>query len=332
MDQIVNLKLSQLFWFNEQNAARGTGLYRDSNDEHSLISLLVDGWDGQLGRPAVRLIEKTEQAEAVKRLTTQWARLKNADLSEEPEKVKVNGETASVSIPELLKVFESTYVGADGKIIVPQYAAVTCFRRGNSLLKVNTIRAKHRMGVITELPCVVREYANLMDQLTDNIRENQLKTAGARKMSSADEVNAADKLFQLGASEAKLAKAFGLKRGTAQKLHRLCMLNKAHPDLGIVERIVTGDVQASIFDKEKVKGLLDKNASDDEVEAFIAMPNGGNAPKIMARKDIEALATQFPVSLVVLGLQAVLKNDPSMLQIVAAKAKAINEAVEKVLG
>jgi len=282
----VDLELSDVYWFNEDNAARSTGLYRDEKDEHSLVSLLFGGWDGQLGRPAVRKLTEDERKEAKSRLEETYAKLQ------------------------------------------------TCFRRGNALLKTNTARAKKGMEPITVLPCVVREYASTVEQYIDNVRENQMKTAGARRMSNADSVGAARKLFQLGASESKLAKAFGLKRGMAQKFHRLCKLDAAHPDLKIVDRIIdpNDDLSDKPFDKEKVKGLLDKGADAEEVKAFIAAPNAGNAPKIMSRKEIEALEKQCPVKVVKLTLQAILKNDAALLANVIAQHEAINQATEAFTG
>jgi hypothetical protein len=325
----VNIPVSKIFWHRRDNIAR-QDLFRDTRDEHNLISLLVPGWDGQLGRPVATRMSPEEQAEAVKVLQKLHDKLKSADLSSEPEKISLDGESVTISMPEMLQVFESVYCGKDGEIVVPEYKGATCFRRGNVLLKVNTVRAKRKAELITELPCVEKTYASPMDQFVDNIRENQLKTAGARKMSNADSVGAARHLFQLGATEAKLARAFGLKRGMAQKFHRLCQLDAKHPDLKIVDRILNGEIEAKVFDKEKVKGLLDKDASTEEVATFIAAPNAGNASKIMSRKEIEALAEQCPVELIKLAYQAVLKNDASVLQPIVAKATAINKAVAKV--
>lgn len=329
MDTTTILNVARVFWFNEDNASRSTGLYRDKADEHSLVNLLVGGWYDR-ETVCVRAMSKDEQAEAVKRLSRQWTALHNADVSEEPEKLKIGEKTVTVALSEVLKVFESLYV-ADGKIIPPEYKAATCFRRGNTLLKVNTVRAKNGQAPIDALPCLVRVYDKPMDQFVDNIRENQLKTAGARKMSSADEVGAARKLFQFGATESKIANAFGLKRGMAQKFHRLCLLDQAHPELEIIDRILAGKVDAKVFDKEKVKKLLDENASDEAVEAFIAAPNGGNDKKIMPKKEIATLEAQCPVGLIKLALQAVLKNDSTVLQVAIARAADINAAVDSVL-
>ena len=328
VEKIVTAALSNIFWFGRDNVAR-QDLFRNENDEHTLISLLVPGWDGQLGRPAITLMSDTERAEASAFLTTRWESLKSADISEEPEKIKIDGGIVSITALEMRQVFESVHV-KNGKLIVPKYKGATCFRRGSTLLKVNTIRAKQKQSTIDELPCVEKEYATPMDQFVDNIRENQLKTAGARKMSSSDSVGAAKRLFQMGATESKLGRAFGFHRGMAQKCHRLCQLDAKHPDLKIVDRILSKDLDFKVFDKEKVKGLLDKGAPDDEVAAFIAKPNGGNKPRIMARTEIEALAEQCPVEIIKLAYQAILKNDATILQVVTAKAPAINKAVAEV--
>lgn len=327
----ISIPLNKLFWFVEENVARSaTGHFRNPADRHNLASLLVPGWDGQLGRPAVAELTKDQVAEAVTRLEEAWKALKDAPLGEEPEAVKLEGGTVYVAKAELAKVFEATYT-KDGKIVKPTHKAVTCFRRGESLLLVNTLRAKKGLEQIAEIPCVVRHYENSLEQFSDNIRENQLKTAGANSMSNADCVGAARRLFQLGATEAKLLHAFGLKRGMAQKLHRLCQLDAKYPKQAIVDKIVSGELSDKPFDKEKVKAMLDSGVTEDKVGEFIAAPNAGNAPKIMSRKSIEALGSGNPIELVKLVCQAILKDDPSQLAAITAKAEAVNAAIKQVM-
>ena len=319
--------LSSIHHFASHNIARPNGLFRDERDQHALVEQLADGWDIQQGVVAIAPMNEKEQAEAVKELTAEREALKNADLSAEAEKIRVNGETVAITAPELLRVFENVYLDKEGKIIVPTYKGGTCFRRTASMLKVNTVRAKRSLGLITELPCIVKDYKKSLDQFIDNVAENQKKTAGARKMSNADSIGAARSLFRLNATEAKLSKAFSLKRGMAQKMHRLCQLDKEHKGLGIIDKIVSGDLDPKAFDKEKVKALLDNKATSEQVAEFIKAPNAGNKAKIMPRKDIEALKEQTPVELVALTCQAILQNDPLVLKAVTDRADAINKAV-----
>jgi len=327
----TEVPLSSIFHFASHNIARPNGLFRDERDQHALVEQLAEGWDIQQGVVAISRMSEKEQAEALKILTSERATLAGADLSAEPEKIRVNGENVSITAPEMLKVWDKVHVGDDGKIVVPEYKGGTCFRRSASMLKVNTVRAKRGQTLVASLPCVVKDYKKALDQFIDNVAENQKKTAGARKMSNADCVGAARALFRLNATEARLAKAFGLKRGMAQKFHRLCQLDKAHKELKIIDQIIAGDLDAKVFDKEKVKGLLDKGATSEEVAQFCQTPGAGNKSKIMSRKDIEALKEQTPVELVALTCQAILQNDPMVLKAATDRSEAINAAVSKEL-
>jgi hypothetical protein len=326
-------KLSKVYWDNSRNASRIVGgLYKDQKDEHRLISLLVPGWDVGLGRVLATPMTEEEQKTAVEALKTRHAELQGADLSVEPEEVKLGDGKVTFTKPEQLIAFEAVHCDKNGKIITPKFRGVTCYRRGNTLLKVNTIRMKKGMEPITELPVSVKEYTdNAVGELEDNLIENVNKTKGSRGVNDSALLAACREMFKLGASESKFQKRiFDNKRGMAQKVHRLCRLDKAYPDLRIIDRIIDpeDDLTAKPFDKEKVKGLLDKGASIEEVKAFVDAPNKGNAPKIMSRKDIEALQEQTPVKLVALALQAVIKNDVGILAHVTAAAAEINKATE----
>ena len=325
-DATTVLKLSNLFWFVEDNVSRPTGFYKDPADKRNLASLLVPGWDGQLGRPLTVKLDDAGQAEAVKRLEAFWAELKALPISTEPEAVAAGEGTVKVAPAELLSTFEKLYTKSD-KVIAPTHRAITCFRRAGILLLANTVRAKQGEDFIIDLPCTVREYENPLDMLTDNIRENGFKTKGSRGMSAADNVGSARKMFQLNAREADLMRAMGISRGMAQKLHRLCVLDAEHPGLGIVNAILEGTLSEKPLDKEKIKELLDKKASDEDVAAFLETPGAGNAPKIMSKKDIETMASQNPIELVKLVCQAILKNDVTILTSVVLQAGNVNAAV-----
>ena len=323
----TEIPLSGIYHFRSHNIARPGEMFRDERDQHALVELLQSGWNVELGVVAVARMSEKEQAEALTLLEKERTILAEADLSAEAEKIRINGETVAITAPEMLKVWDKVHIGNDGKIIVPEYKGGTCFRRAASMLKVNTCRAKRGQPPIDTLPCVIKDYKKALDQFVDNVLENHGKTNGARKMSTADSIGAARTLFRLNATESRLSQAFGLKRGMAQKFHRLCQLDKAHKGLGIIDQIVAGDLDAKVFDKEKVKGLLDKGATSEEVAAFIKTPNAGNAKKIMSRKDIEALKEQTPVELVALTCQAILQNDPMILKVATDRADAINKAV-----
>jgi hypothetical protein len=336
MDILVE-QLAKIIWDNTKNTSRLVGgLFKDTADEHKLISLVVPGWKFGLGRVLATLLTEEEQKTAVATLEAQLKDLRSGKLSDEPEEIKLGDGKVSISKSEMAQAFEAIHLDKKGKIIVPKYRGVTCYRRGNSLLKVNTIRMKQGMDPITELPIEVNNYGdNVVDEMRDNLLENIKKNAGARGVNNGALVVALREMFRFGASESRFQKEiFDNKRGAAQKYHTLCQLDKAYPELHIIDRIADPNdgLTSKPFDKEKVRNLLDNGASTEEVQAFIAAPNAKNAPKIMAKKDIKALAEQTPVKVGEDFLQAVLKNDINGIAKYVAHADEINAAVAEIVG
>jgi len=329
-------KLARVFWDNSKNTSRIVGgLYRDKKDEHKLVGLMTPGWEVGLGRVLVTPMTEDEQKTALAALKSQLADLQEADISEEPEEIRLGDGKVLISKSEQLRAFQAVHCDKNGKIITPKFRGVTCYRRGNALLKANTVRMKKGQQPITELPVSVREYGeNVVDEIEDNLIENVNKTKGSRGVNDAALLAACREMFKFGASESKFQhRIFDGKRGMAQKVHRLCRLDKAYPELGIIDRITdpNDELTAKPFDKEKVKALLDEEADVEVVKAFVENPSTKNKPKIMARKDIEALAEQTPVTIGALFLQAVLKNDVAVLAKVTAHAAEINSAIEAYL-
>ena len=324
-------QLAKIYWDNSKNFSRqATGLFKDQKDEHRLTALLVRGWDDGLGRPKVTLMNQDEVKSAVEDLKARHTALQEADLTEDPAEIRVGDEKIRISKSEILRAFETVHCDKNGKIIPPKFRGVTCYRRANVLLKANTVRLKQGKGVITELPVAVEDYAeNAVGEVEDNLIENLQKTEGSRGVCEADLMSGCRTMFNLGASESKFqARVFHGKRGMAQKIHRIMKLDQDYPTLKVVDRIVSGKLSSKPLDKEKVKALLDKKATEEEVKAFLAKPNGGNKDKIMPRKEIEALSEQSPVKIIKLVAQAIMKNDPGLLAKVTANAAAINDAVK----
>jgi hypothetical protein len=330
-------QLCKLFWDNTKNHSRLIGgLYKDIADQNRLVGYLVPGWNAGLGRVLVTPMTEPEQKAAVQELAARMKALEDQGLDAEPESVSLPDGKITFSPMEQLHAFRQVHCDAKGKIIVPKYRGITCFRRGNALLKANTIRLKQGKAPITEVPVEVRDYgSNAMSEIEDNLLENIAKTRGSRGVNNAALVAACKNLYQLGASESAFQKRiFRDKRGMAQKMHRLCKLDAKHPALKIIDRICdpADELTAKPFDKEKVKKLLDNNATDEQVAKFVANPNAGKAAKIMARKDIESLQDQTPVTLFKLALEAVLKNDIGVLSKAVAHAAEINELTKEFVG
>lgn len=329
MEKTQLANLSDIFWMAEDNVARGaTGHFRKPGDKVTLALALYPGWDQtKTGPIIVRKAQDSEIDEALRRLSAAWEALKTANLSDEPLSVRIQETNVSVSLADQCRVFEAVHT-KNGKLIMPKYIGVTCYRRGEAFLLANTIRAKKGLEPATEVPAVVREYKNRMEQYADNLLENDGKTDAAMAMTMADRVFAVREMFRLNASEADIMRSLGGEghRGMAQKLHRLCKLDAGFPDLEIVDRIKIGELDHKIFDKEKVQKLLKEEATKADVETFIATKGEvSNKPKVMSRKDIEGLKEKNPCILIKLVLDSVLKNDASILREMTLHHKAVNE-------
>jgi hypothetical protein len=198
------------------------------------------------------------------------------------------------------------------------------------LLKANTVRMKQGKDVIDAMPIILKTWDTPLDQVVECVQENTLKTYGSRNLRDVDIANACRVAFRFGATESRLASMFGLKRGLAQKYHRMCLLDQKYPKQNIIDRVVNGELEGRLFDKEAVKKVLDANLPEADVATWLGTPRK-NEPKIMSRKDIEGLGTQCPVEIVKLVCKAILANDVKVLTGIVAKAAAVNAAVEAAL-
>lgn len=322
--------VADLFWFAEENYSRSGKFFDTPSREKELIALLYGGWDDGLGRPMVSRMTPDEQAEAAKRLGVEYEALKGAPISAEAESIRIGGETISISPMEMLKVWESVHLDSKGRIRIPEYKAASCFRRGSVLLKVNTCRAKKGLEAINALPVAVKTWDTPLAQVVACVRENTLKTAGSQNLRDWDLVNACRVAFRFGATQAEYRRMFGIKEGMSQKYHRLCQLDAKYPNLHIADRIVSGELETRLFDKEVVKKVLDEALTEEAVTEWLSTPRA-NDPKIMAKKAIVGLADQCPVALVALTAKAILSNDAKLLARAIAKAEAVNKAVEVAL-
>ena len=330
-EKTLSVQLADLFWFAEENFSRAGAFFSTPQDEKTLIAALAAGWKSHLGRPMATEMNEDERKEAHKRLTADWQRLKDSPISAESEAIKTeDGSQVNISPLEMLKAFESIYVDSKGKIRVPAYKGASCFRRASVLLKANTVRMKQGKEVISSMPIILKTWETPLDQVVECVQENTLKTYGSRNLRDVDIANACRVAFRFGATESRLGTMFGLKRGLAQKYHRMCLLDQKYPNQHIVDRVVNGELEGRLFDKEAVKKVLDTNLPEADMATWLGTPRK-NDPKIMSRKDIEALGTQCPVELVKLVCKAVIANDVKLLAGIVAKAAAINAAVEGAL-
>lgn len=332
-NKILDTRVADIVWFPEHNVSRcASGMSRNSEGDKKLALSMARGYDSTIGGSiAVRKATTEETKEGIQLRKVYLDALKSVSMDAEPDKVKIGEETILINSSDMVRIAESLFVDDKGKIIPPKYVGVTGYRRGANIAFANAIAAKSGQEGVKNLPVVIREYANTKEQIIDNIRENTGKTEGAVRPGLADNIGAAKRLYQLGASPADIGRAFGLNRGATQKFAEVCKLDKAYPDLKIVDRIMSGELEnAKSYTYSKVNALLKDGASEEEVEDFLQNPTD-KAPKSMKRPDIVRIMDQCPVTLVKMVCLAILKDDASYIEKYVLAANAVNKAVNDVV-
>lgn len=335
-------------WFRSLNYARPSGDYGDEKESKEILDALVehDWWLGQgEGFVIVEGITPELRDQALKERAAQLAKLE--------EEAKTIGDAALE-----LKVFKELYCDEKGKLIPPRYTAVTANRRGALILRAKVLRRKANKPIHAELPVVEMKFDSPMHRLEVQMLENTGKTLGNKEPSPRDLLMVARRVLEYAGTEADLTRALGNKRGMAQKLWGIVLLNTRFPKLDIVNRMILPATEGRSLpwgvDKEDLRKLvlrsdpkkLDlennklavggqppmKAATEEEVGTYFEKPkeNGGNTAKIMARQNIEGLADNNPNHAVRLLGKAIITNNTDVIRPLNVFAPAFNALLEMV--
>lgn len=345
------VKVSEVFHHPDFNAARMSGDYGSEKELKKLQELLtVEGWrmngDGVL---EVVAITDDWKKRAVEELTAQWEELK--------ERVSKGDNKAS----SLLHVFEMIRT-AKGKIIVPKYMGVSGNRRNKVLLNANVARYESEKGdlnglkgddaVITQYPVLVREFANEKERVIAQMLENMGKLEGFDKPSEKDMLLCAQVILAKGGIQDDVRRAFGASTG--QKVFGILTLDNRFKELDLLNRIINTDAKDPRFIRygpikgAKLPGLVLRSDPKELAKKNLAERTAGqpetqpltlegleeflgtkmvNQPKIMDRKNIEALSQNNPVGVGKAYAKAVMENNTDVLNKYLANATVYN-AVE----
>jgi hypothetical protein len=336
------VKISDVFHHPEFNVARLSGDYGSEKELAKLQGLLtVEGWR-QNGDGVLEVVAITDdwKARAVAELTAQWEDLK--------EKVKTDSK-----VGPFLHVFEINHV-KNGKIITPKYMGVSGNRRNKVLAAANVARyeANGDDAIITQYPVLIRDFANEMERYIAQMLENMGKLEGFDKPSEKDMLLCAQQILAKGGIQDDIRRAF--TPTTGQKVFWILTLNQRFPEVKLLDRIINTDPKHPSFIRYgPIKGaklpnlgvrsdpvaLAKKNLTErtagqpetqaltqDGLEEFLGTKTV-NAPKIMERKNIEALSQNNPCNVGKAFAKAVVDNNTDIINKYIAHAGVYN-AVE----
>lgn len=327
--KVQMMPLSNIFTLHDdENVSRSGSLFRDNNDLATLASQFCTdaGYNLSIGGPIIVFkAEKAERDQGLLELTQRLNALKSdrSDLN-----VKVLGASYKVSPNDHLVSFQNVYMKAD-KVQIGNHIVNVGNRRITAMITINAVREKAGLPPILEVPVVVKTYESKADQYADCVQSNTRMTAGARKLSNADLMHAARRMFHEQCNEKRFRETF--KDGTGQKLFAICRLDHEIPQIGLVDGIITDAIKFGAISKENARKFL-KRINDGEtdpesltVESVVKDISGagGNKTKIASRSDIEA-ASQTPIVPFQLVIKAILANDMGRLNKFIDHADAIN--------
>ena len=334
------VKVCDTFSHKDFNVSRMSGDYGSESELKKLqASLVRDGWREDANGTLLAVVITDEwKAKAVEVLTARWEELK--------EKVKTDSKVQS-----LLTVFEANRVKGT-KVIVPKFMLDSGNRRNSVLDAANVDRYEAKQPLIQEFPIIVRHFGSEIERIVAQMLDNTGKKEGFALPSEKDMLLCGQVILQKGGIQDDIRKAFGATTG--QKIYGILTLNNLFPTVNLLNRIIATDPKDPTFlrygpikgpalpnlvkratptelakenDKRITAGLeVVKPLTAEDLETFLGSKTI-NLPKIMERKNIEALSQNSPVNIGKAFAKSVVDNNTDGLNKYIAHAGVYN-AVE----
>lgn len=342
------LSIGDFHAFGMDNVSRHGSYYKDDVDRANVASMLIDGWDyAKGGMPIVYKLSSDEQKTAVSEIESRRADIEAGRVAEID--VRVGDVKLKASSVELLHAYEGLYY-SKGKPIAPKYGLVTCYRRTGVLPLVNATIARAKsadLSPITALMVTVKDYpageTGRLERMADNVRENEGKDIGRRKLGNVEKLQAGYYMFQAGATQSLLRKTF--KDGQGQDLWWFLKLNRKFEHLNIVPDMLAGKIDVGSYRRkitqkivEDGKIIIDKegntvDATDDRILAYVKNPSGTNgvAPTPASHAELVAKVETCPVKLVRFVLNAAAKKDLDRINKLLPVADELNAAIQPLI-
>jgi hypothetical protein len=321
----------------EENISRapgamfGTDPKKREADMAALAQDLSIGYDVlQGGVFAVYELTPEQQEAAASERATQWQIMRDR-RDEFTFRAPLTGSKLTLAASDVLRTFEELYTDK-GKVIVPTHGINAGHRRSVVWHIAQAIRRRCELGDIEhKIPVKIEKYDSNLDRFCACIRENTGKTSGMRALSNADFANAAKMLFQEQCSESDMMRRAAIKRGKAQQLFALMLLDSRFPELELADSVITGERTLATFEKEETRKLAKAQETTAEDVTKFVTSGAGKPKKVASRSDIKTLAEQCPVELIKVAAYFIFVDDTKGVNPLVDAAPEINKAVRSVL-
>ncbi len=334
MSKFQDTPINEIHHFEGCNASRKAdgfwGFFKDLRDQIKLILYMLLGWNSQLGVVLVRLLTKDEKEQAIKERMTF---LEGLEDERNPFEITVDGKKQSISPDTTVRVHKDVYAPR-GKMVIPKYKGITCYRRFAILYRVNSILHQLNMPLILTVPVEIRSYLDKdgnidkLAEMGDNLLENELKNAGSLDMGTGNRIWAAFNMFSEGASQNDIRKTF--KDGMGQKLHAVCKANR-EIDPNLVPWLLEDPTRFRSLNTATMRAFTKKDTMTESKDLwdYVQEPKKGkvNDPKMASKTDITSLCNS-DLDFVRIVATAILNNDLASLNQYRPFAKPLNAALK----
>lgn len=241
------------------------GQFNDgANQGKGLVRALFDGW--QVKHGAMTVIPIDAFASMRKMTVEQVLDKVRAD------RLKLIAEwEADENLKGLANVAKRVWF-PDGEMVAPIAIGNDCYRRSYAVMGVlykRTLQGSFDGNLTYAIKVLPQTFSSELDRIVDHAQEND-KDKGRSEYAPLDYLKLALQIVRAIGGESDVVRA-GVKRGTAQKVHRTAKLSEKFPSVRLVERCFLpapntvefgeyspeGYVSLAKIDKEAVKLLLD---------------------------------------------------------------------------
>lgn len=299
--------------------------------------VLDDGWLPEKPISVTEITEEADYAQAIEERTARIESIENLDEITIKLPQDVNGQRkVTVSRVELIHAYQEMFA-PNGKPSKPKYDGVDGFRRTFVLPLANAARTKLGLPAITQIPVIIRKFADESHRATVCTLENTTQDTGRRAMSDGDTLRAAERIVR-ESSESRSADSLlqkaGFKRGMAQKYSAILDIDSFNPDARVVEFLKKNSGNISAIRWQPLREFIKEEASAAEIIEYLKNPKDGNPErqKAASARDMSDAAKNSPNKVVKACLNAAAGNTLGDLKALTIEHRRFNVAFDAIMG
>lgn len=202
------------------------------------------GWNKNHGIMYIIEMQPSEQADALKQLTHQWDDLKSDSSNDEAR-----------------MIFEDEFV-IEGKIVVPEYRAVTANRRWNAIPLAFLESECEDFAEFGQIPVeILPADTSPLELLIIQSDENESKNKGQVKFSLEDCFNIGKQLVASGCSQQKCRDALG-GAGRGQRWYHAAIVDNRFPSIEFGKSLFDGSLKIEHFKHTDMTRLSNQSDAD----------------------------------------------------------------------